>query len=240
MGHVPHVLVPGPWHDTIEIDETQRRHLMAVLRLTDGAAVGYTDGAGTSGEGILSKGVIRRGSESVVERPTDVTLAVAPPSSRDRLRFVVEKASELGVAHLIWVETARTEGRLPPPAKADAWARGALEQSRGAWLTEISAAPLAEVVDDPDLVVADRGGLPAHLIAPGTRVVVLVGPEGGFGPGEIPATARRLTLGPTVLRVETAAVVAVALLARRGSPEGFSSAVGAPTIRLSPAVRPPA
>ena len=79
--------------------------------------------------------------------------------------------------------------------------------------------PLELLCDQPGLVVADRGGVPAHeLAAPvGGSWLVLVGPEGGFDAREreLLAAAPRLTIGAHVLRAETAAVAVAAVLASR-------------------------
>lgn len=213
MRHIPHVLLPGPWDGPVlELADSQQHHLERVLRVGDGAAVTYTDGLGQVGRGHFQAGGVKRGDETTAGRPTDLTLAVSPPAARDRARFLVEKAAELGVRRLVWVRLAHTEGRPPAASKARAWSVSALEQSRGAWLMEIGEARVADL-DPDDLVVADAGGEPA--VPPG-RGTLLVGPEGGFAEGEIPKSAARMGLGPTVLRVETAAVAGVALMTAHG------------------------
>jgi 16S rRNA (uracil1498-N3)-methyltransferase len=205
MGHVPHLYLAPPWQDSaVELGDDHLHHLTRVLRLRDGDGVSYTDGAGVMGTGQYLAGRVERGEEHRVPRPRTVTLAVAPPSPRDRLRFLVEKAAELGVARLLWTRTAHTEGRPPPDDKARAWVLAALEQSRGTWLMELGTIDPADL-DPADLVVADPGGAPEP---PPGRHTVLVGPEGGLASGEIPEGAARLSLGSAVLRVETAAILA--------------------------------
>ncbi len=212
MGHVPHLHLPAPWHGpAIPLADEQGHHLRRVLRLVEGEDVSYTDGAGIVGSGRFVAGEIERGEEAPVARPGNLNLVVAPPSSRDRLRFLVEKAAELGVARLLWCRTRRTDGRPPQPEKAVAWAAGALEQSRGAWLLELGTTTLDDL-DPHDLVVADLTGSdspPAH------RQTLLVGPEGGLDPDEIPPGAATFSLGTTILRVETAALVGSHALIRR-------------------------
>ncbi|CAN5886139.1 hypothetical protein BH23ACT5_BH23ACT5_22580 [soil metagenome] len=188
----------------------QRRHLERVLRLGEGSPVSYTDGRGVEGTGHLLNGAVMRGPEVTGAAPARVTLAVAPPAERSRARFIVEKLAELGVARLVWVHTRRTEGRPPPPARSEAWAEAALEQSRGSWLMEVASGRV-EALDRP-LVVADRSGTPSW---PGGCACVLVGPEGGFDEAELPEDAVRVSFAPTVLRVETAAVVAATLALAR-------------------------
>jgi RsmE family RNA methyltransferase len=127
---------------------------------------------------------------------------------------LVEKTAELGVSRLLWVRTSRTEGRPPAADKARGWAIAALEQSRGAWMVEMGTTDLMDL-DPEDLIVADPDGADQP---PSGRLTLLVGPEGGLAPEEIPPGSALLSLGPTVLRVETAAVAATCALIRRRAP----------------------
>jgi 16S rRNA (uracil1498-N3)-methyltransferase len=206
---VPHLLVPGPWtEDQVEVSEEQRRHLERVLRVGDGEPVSYTDGEGLSGDGQLLDGRVVRGQEILVPAPSDLTVIAAPPDNRDRARFLVEKLAEIGVAELLFLDTRHGHGRPPNATKLRSWSVSGLEQSRGAWLmgTSDTLVVLAEI--DRPFVVCDRGG---GREAPLARTVV-IGPEGGWASGEIPEDAIRWDLGDTVLRVETAALVAAARL----------------------------
>jgi RsmE family RNA methyltransferase len=221
MGHVPHAYVPSPWSEPIlMLDPALDHHLRRVLRLAPGAAVSYTDGRGTVGSGTLATSGITRGNERAVSRPAlELTLAVAPPRSTARSRVLVEKLAELGVDRLRWLETRHGRGRPPRTDKAAAWAVAGLEQSRGAWLLSIDEQPrrLEELaMDHPGLLVARHGGAPFRKPPAGSVVVVAIGPEAGFTDEEIPPRTQGLGLGARVLRVETAAIVAAALV--RASP----------------------
>lgn len=176
----------------------------------------YTDGHGTIGEGSWEDGTIRRGPETSVERPTDLTIAVAPPKQKDRVRFIVEKAQELGVAALRWIETDHGEIRIPPPNRTQAWAVGALEQSRGAWLMEVDGPVALDTLGQ--VIACDASGMApdAKSWAAVSGLPVAIGPEGGWSEAELAGFGSIVTLGPTTLRVETAVVVAVSLLARAG------------------------
>lgn len=209
MKHVPHLVLPPPWSgSTLELPERKARHLTKVLRMQTGEKVSYTDGMGMVGSGVLAGESIERGEEGSVSRPTDLTVAVAPPAKKDRQRFLVEKLAELGVARLLWLETRHGETRIASGPKQLSWVEGAVEQSRGGYLMETSD----DLVELPDLegrvAVCRQAGSPE----PGEVDVVAIGPEGGFADSELPEDTRLWSLGPTVLRVETAAVVAVARL----------------------------
>jgi 16S rRNA (uracil1498-N3)-methyltransferase len=216
MRHVPHLFLPGPWEeDEVVLSDRHAHHLRKVLRLGDRAPLSYTDGAGTVGEGTLRAELLVRGSEHLVARPEPaVAVAVAPPRSSNRLRYLVEKLAELGIDLIFWLSTQHGEGRPPRPDKAAAWAQSALEQSRGAWLLEFEG-PI-EVTDLPEfstLWVAERETKPPPSVVDGG--ILVIGPEAGFGEGEVPAAAKRIALGGRVLRVETAAVAGATLLLDR-------------------------
>jgi len=191
----------------VPLSSDTHRHLRTVLRMSDGDACSYTDGTGLVGTGLLIGDTVQRGDEHHVTHPVPVTLAVAPPASKDRVRWMVEKACEVGVTRIRWLRTVHGEGRVPRHDKAMAWAQAALEQSRRAHLAEIDPdwTMIADLVGD--LVVFDQAG--EGLSGISGPVTVLVGPEGGWAGGELPSGPRRFTLGDGVLRTETAAIVGV-------------------------------
>lgn len=209
MKHVPHLVVGAPWREeTLELTVIQWRHLTKVLRMGRGEKVTYTDGLGNVGEGQLANHSIERGSEDTVKRPTRLTVAVAAPSNKDRQRFLVEKLAEIGVERLLWLETRHGTNRVSSPSKMFAWVLAATEQSRGAWLMEVGRDPVKLTDLEPGWVACHPGG---NTAVPVTDTVV-IGPESGFAEDELPDDARLWDLGPTILRVETAALVAVAKL----------------------------
>lgn len=207
MGHVPHLLVSGPWGgEHLELSAEQKHHLEKVLRVRDGEPATYTDGAGSLGQGRYASGWLARDEESQIPAPSDLIVVVAPPDNRDRARFMVEKLAEMGVAELLFLDTRHGQGRPPNAGKLLSWAVSGLEQSRGAWLMKTSDR-LATFGDlRSPFAVCDQGGTRDPPLA---RTVV-IGPEGGWGSEEIPEDALRWDLGDTVLRVETAALVATA------------------------------
>ncbi|MFZ0014503.1 MAG: RsmE family RNA methyltransferase, partial [Acidimicrobiia bacterium] len=173
-----------------------------------GDRVTYTDGLGTMGKGVLGSQALERGDEEKVAKPTRLTVAVAPPANKDRQRFLVEKLSELGVERLIWLETVHGKDRVASQSKVFSWILAATEQSRGAWLMEVADETRRPDQLEPGWVACHPGG---SREVPQTSTVV-IGPEGGFAEGELPEGVSTWDLGPTILRVETAAIVAAAKL----------------------------
>jgi 16S rRNA (uracil1498-N3)-methyltransferase len=209
VAHIPHLLVARPWHDgRIDVTPDQHRHLTTVLRRDPGSPVSYTDGAGVIGAGTWTGVYIERGTEtSEPEPPASLTLAVAPPDSKERIRWLVEKSTELGVERISWLRTRYGQGRPPQSRKAQAWMKSALEQSRRSRVTVVDS-DWMDLSDLGEFVAADQTGRPFR---PEGSVTVAIGPEGGWAPTELPPTTPVVSLGVSVLRTETAAIAAAAV-----------------------------
>jgi RsmE family RNA methyltransferase len=213
MRHEPHLYVPGPWRQTnLSVSDGASRHLNKVLRYTEGSPVSYTDGRGLIGTGRWTNEGVERGEERTAPRKgRTVDVIVAPPSTKERQRFLVEKCQEIGVRRLAWLSARLASGRPPAAAKAAAWSVGAMEQSRGAWLMEILGPTDAPA--GGGVLVADVSGTPISEVSlPPEPVTIVVGPEGGLAIDEIDPSIVRVKILDTILRIETAAVVAAAIL----------------------------
>jgi 16S rRNA (uracil1498-N3)-methyltransferase len=209
----------------------EARHLARVMRCTVGDEVVVFDGSGTSWRArVASIGrdevMLDMGEAVTASRLTRVplTLAVALPKG-ERQKWLVEKLTELGVERLVPLATTRGVAEATPAA-VERLSRGVVEACKQCGrdgLMQIGGPKgVAEVVGDAGsgavLLVADRDGAPLQEIATaGNLVVALVGPEGGFTAEELAtveaAGGRRVSLGPHVLRVETAAIALAARLA---------------------------
>ncbi len=211
-------------------DDVQN-HLRA-RRLADGEAIQLTDGNGTiAAATVRVRG--RRDFELVVsaartvERPPAIHLR-APIADRDRLLWLAEKATELGVASWQGVRfrrsasvTSRGEG-AGFEARARARMISALEQSGSAWLPatlpDVDVDSLSRESTGVRIVMDVRGAPLLSLVAPDTssNVTLLIGPEGGIEDDELASLERsgwrRGRLGRSTLRFETAAVAAIAVV----------------------------
>lgn len=210
----------------------EAHRLRSVLRLEKGAAVllfNERDGEWEAridelGRDRVSLSLTRRLREVAPERELVFLFA---PIKKARLDWLVEKACELGATLLRPVTTERTQSLRLNPARLDALAKAAAEQSERMSLPEIRPPePLARVLADwpleRPLVVCDESGEGEPIAAAAERIeggplALLVGPEGGFTQRELDAFSElpfvsRVGLGPRVLRAETAALAGLAVL----------------------------
>lgn len=212
------------------LDEAAAHHVR-VRRLAAGERVRLTDGAGTLAAGGL--GLVRKASAEVlvdrawrVARLPELHLFV-PVSDRERMLWLAEKATELGVSSWTAVRFHRSASVSPRgegsafAAKVRARMVAALEQSAGAWLPEIRGDVSVDDIVGGDgglRLLLDRDGDPILSLSfvTGAPVSVVFGPEGGLEASErarlVAAAWRPASLGPTTLRFETAGVAACAVV----------------------------
>lgn len=201
----------------VVIDSDTEHHLRRVLRLRDGDVVSATDGQGRwcLAVAIVDGNALRLEATApvVVESPSTgpITIAAAMPKG-DRLDWMVQKATELGVDRLVLLHAEHSVVRWKPDraekqlVRLQRIADEALRQSRRVQRMVIEP-PMAAVDVLDRFVAAEPGG--RRLRAEDTAVAI--GPEGGWSATELAACRDRVDLGPTILRTETA-VVAVSTL----------------------------
>jgi len=224
-------LVVGPSDlelDTVEVGGEAHRHLFRARRLERGERIRLVDGEGRA-----------RWSEvvSVDRRSAALRLQEAAPSGEpelqltlvvgalrpERASWLVEKATEIGVSRVLWYCSERSRrtfgaGTLDRLRRV---ARAAVEQCGRSRTPEIEGMlewteVLERVASEGSIVLDPRAGGEAAGLPPVDRLLLLVGPEGGFSRAEQTELGDRGVqswhLGERVLRVETAALVGSALL----------------------------
>jgi 16S rRNA (uracil1498-N3)-methyltransferase len=228
---------PGdiPVHGVFELPAEQAHHVMHVLRLAAGEAVTLFDGRGTEYaatlERIVRSGIsVRVGEARRVSResPLAVTLAQGI-SSGERMDYTIQKAVELGAGEIQPIACERSVVRLAPERAAkrvahwQAIAVAACEQcgrnvvppvlpvlSLQRWLSELPPDALRLTLSP------DAGTTLRAITNVPSRILLLVGPEGGLSPAERldahNAGFAAVRLGPRVLRTETAAVAALSAM----------------------------
>jgi 16S rRNA (uracil1498-N3)-methyltransferase len=222
------------------LDGDDHNYVARVLRALPGAALVLFDGEGGEVDATVVR-VDARATELALgthraaatpAAPIAITLLVAVPRG-ERMELVVQKTTELGVARVVPVlsgrSVARPEAGGGRAARWDKVAREAARQCGRADVPRVDApTPLAEAVADASLPPlrfatweATRGRSLRVALGEaftGERpeaVALLVGPEGGFAPEEMAKAEAHgflaVSLGPRILRVETAAIAAVTL-----------------------------
>jgi 16S rRNA (uracil1498-N3)-methyltransferase len=236
---------------TVTVDGTDGHHLQRVRRLRIGELVTAADGAGRWRRYVIAGAepgrlLLRADSDVVAEPELEPAVAVAVALTKGaKLETVVAQLTELGVSRIEPVRARRSVVRWSDDraeaavARLAAVAREAAMQCRRARIPEVTlVADLAALAGRSGLVVAAREGGPANRVPlpPDGTWTVVVGPEGGFEPGEVEALDPMglLALSPFVLRAQTAPVVAAAILVARGLHEPHVTGDAAITLCESP------
>jgi 16S rRNA (uracil1498-N3)-methyltransferase len=229
---LPRFFVEGA-HDVgqvVTLSGADARKLTVVLRARSGTDVEICDSAGQTFAGRINalRPQVAVALLARTARPAEATLelvlAQGVPKGA-KMDFVVEKATELGVRRIVPLLTERTQGD-PGSARLERWrrlARTAAQQCGRTMIPEI-ARPVSidDVVRAADAdtrvlipwELAERTPLRERLpevLAGATRVVALIGPEGGFSHAEVARCSEAggipLSLGARILRTETAGIV---------------------------------
>ena len=229
--------------EIVLLDKKEAKHALGPRRLGDGDEVVVFDGQGSWASARIGSRDERGGLELVVgdhhqavsENPS-IELAASLPKG-DRLSTMLDMATQLGIAAFTPLKCTFSVVSLDRKRQdpTERWNRimvEACKQSRRATLPAIGpeSTPAAVIdraaAEGATVIVGDAAGeSPVEVAASAGRVVVLVGPEGGFSPpeqqmlldAESAGSIRRVAIGRGVLRVETAAAALVALVRAAGS-----------------------
>jgi 16S rRNA (uracil1498-N3)-methyltransferase len=216
----------------VELDERESQHLAQVLRAREGEKVTVLDGAGGVYECAVTKLAKKRVTVAIESKnrvaplPYELILFQAIPKGKI-MDWIIQKATELGAKKIVPIETERTVVEVTKEsaaAKTDKWRAIAIESIKQC------GSPYLPQIDEPipfPKALATRGntfGFVASL-HPGAREFsevelkspcqIWIGPEGDLTPSEVEqlvaSGVQPITLGPLVLRCDTAAVATLAL-----------------------------
>ena len=214
---------------TLELPESDSHHAVKVLRMREGDELQVIDGHGTAylcrlDDAHRKHAAVEIISSSPLPLPWNqqLAVAVAPTKHLDRMEWLVEKMTEVGVNTIIPLLCDRSERREIKIERLEKIAVSAMKQSLKATLpTIMPMTPLREVVGmmpdaqrmmaycDPSIPRVDF----AQTYKAGRDTMILIGPEGDFSPAEIEMTLAAgfspVTLGDNRLRTETAALYAL-------------------------------
>jgi 16S rRNA (uracil1498-N3)-methyltransferase len=209
--------------DRAQLTGPEAHHLLHVMRLAPGDRVVLFDGAGAEFDAVVQacgrtdvQLSIESRREVNRELPAPLVLGVALPKG-DRQKVLVEKLTELGASRLVPLVTARSVVKLSDGGRQKL-ARLVIEASkqcgRNRLMTIDPPQPLAEFLAsapaDADRWIAHPSGSPLATPQRITATWCAVGPEGGFADDEVELAQQAgwqcVTLGPRILRIETAAI----------------------------------
>ena len=221
------------------IEGDEARHIAKVLRLTSGDEIVIFDGSGWDYRATIvevERNRVRIRTEGR-ERPdrelaVEIAIAFAIPKGK-RSDWLVEKCAELGAAELVPIETRYSVVRIDDSQMAhrlSKWQRSCVEASKQCGRSRVTQVrpvipfdQLLGLSSESDLALLaspspEAKPLREALCRPGTpsKVIAAIGPEGGFCDDEVQAARsagwQQVSLGPAVLRVETAAVAMLACI----------------------------
>ncbi|MFW5450636.1 MAG: 16S rRNA (uracil(1498)-N(3))-methyltransferase [Methylophagaceae bacterium] len=221
--------------EVIELPAAAHRHAIQVLRMKPGEALRVFDGNGLEYQAILDQvakrgSIIRLGNKIEIDNESSLNITLLQGISRgERMDYAIQKAVELGVNSIVPVVTERCNVQLSN-GRADKrlahWQGvmvSACEQSGRSMLPELS-----DVISLDDVLAKDYGDENCHLVLDPQAdkgftelkqyddVALLIGPEGGLTEQEVQQANRTgfqsVRIGPRVLRTETAAIAAIAIV----------------------------
>ncbi len=218
----------------ISLPEEESKHIVRVLRKQKGDTLILIDGKGNEAEGIIENDHAKKCEVRLVNkkqhqqtRPYHLHIAIAPTKQFERMDWFIEKAIEIGIDELTFIETENSERDKVNLERCEKIAISAIKQSKQFWLPKINGmkkltAFLAEQKDNPaQKLIAwceeNKGHNLTHYLSKeaAARFVLLIGPEGDFTPAEIALSAQAnfisVSLGNHILRTETAGVYACAM-----------------------------
>ncbi len=212
----------------VALSQDQAHYLVGVMRLTEGARLLLFNGKDGEWRATLAQAGKRNAIAIADTRtrplhlPPDLWLLFAP-IKKARTDFIVEKAVELGAARILPVQTRHTNSERIRQDRLQAHALEAAEQCGATYVPEVTDLQhldklLSKWPEDRRLYWCDETavGQPATIVPAKGPAAILIGPEGGFSADEAArlrgkSNVTPLSLGPRILRADTAAVAALTL-----------------------------
>lgn len=214
-----------------ELTKDDTQHAVRVLRMTEGDEVWLMDGQGTFYRAEITAASNHRCAYRIMETLPQqrawlghLHLAMAPTKLNDRTEWLAEKATEVGLDELSFLDCQFSERRTLKTERIEKIVVAAMKQSRKAWKPQVN-----EMQSFRQFVTTDRVGQKfichcyegdkpylLDMLKPGQDATVLIGPEGDFSIDEVRQAEvngyTSVSLGRSRLRTETAALVAAHLM----------------------------
>ncbi len=221
-------LFNGQIYPSVEIHEDEQQHIIKVLRMRDGQELFVTDGQGNLAKGSLKiegkKAVLTQIEiqEKIADFSPKLHIAIAPTKNIDRIEFFIEKATELGISEITFINTDNSERKNINIDKIRKQSISASKQSLRTYFPKINdltkLKDFLKTINPKKTLVAhcdnrfDRKNLQDIEIT--DEITILIGPEGDFSENEIISLIdlkiKSIKLGNQRLRTETAGIYASA------------------------------
>ena len=214
-----------------ELTKDDTQHAVRVLRMTEGDEVWLMDGQGTFYRAEITAASNHRCAYRIVETLPQqrawlghLHLAMAPTKLNDRTEWLVEKATEVGLDELSFLDCQFSERRTLKTERIEKIVVAAMKQSRKAWKPQVNVMQsfrqfvTTDRVGQKFICHCYEGDKPylLDMLKPGQDATVLIGPEGDFSIDEVRQAEvngyTSVSLGRSRLRTETAALVAAHLM----------------------------
>ena len=208
------------------LDEEESAHCVRVLRYKEGDVIGLLDGRGGKYSATIRQANPKNLSFTILDRsvtkkaPYSIHLAIAPTKNADRMEWLAEKLTEIGVDKITLFFSANSERRKYNTRRLQKKLVTALKQSKNPFLPELTGPVELNTLftSQPEkqkfiaFVDADNTLMLQQAVQKKSSALILIGPEGDFTAGEVQQAEKegyqKVSLGKNVLRTETAGLIA--------------------------------
>lgn len=219
--------IPNLSGGEVILNETESKHAIRVLRLTEGNQVQLIDGIGGFYDAVISnanpkkcKLLITNSIQGFEKRNFKLHIAIAPTKNIDRFEWFLEKCTEIGIDEITPLLSEHSERKVIKPERLEKILVAAMKQSLKAYLPKLN--PITNYTEfisgseyQNKFIAHCNDGDKIHLkncIKKGEDTLILIGPEGDFSNEEVELAKengfKEISLGTARLRTETAGVVA--------------------------------
>ena len=192
----------------LQLSDEKLHHLKNVLRIKDMDEIKISNGKGKLYFGNLEGNVVSLKSNQEFERKNDIVVFISFIQDKDRLRFIVEKLTELSVSSITFGPTDHSQKVKVDLDKLNMWSISAVEQSGNAFKPDIF------ITNNLDFEKFNHGLdiTGKHIIENNSMKNIAIGPEGGWSNNEKDKFKYLSNIGDFTLRTETASILGVSLL----------------------------
>ena len=192
----------------LQLSDEKLHHLKNVLRIKDMDEIKISNGKGKIYFGNLEGNVVSLKSNQEFERKNDIDVFISFIQDKDRLRFIVEKLTELSVSSISFGPTDHSQKIKVDLDKFNMWSISAVEQSGNAFKPDIN------ISNNLDFQKFNHGLdiTGKHITENNSMKNIAIGPEGGWSNNEKDKFKYLSNIGDFTLRTETASILGVSLL----------------------------